>query len=363
MRRLLEALALVLLVALPSTGCAALRPPPPREAFDTGPIADPAVSAPVKISTDEGRNDEDAAIARSSDGRFEVVWSSKRGTRAHLFARSSFDGVEWAAERRLTHADADDFYPALLRSGDGTLHLAWFRLTRRPARMDIWYARSRDGAVWSEPVAITTEGKDWAPALYEDAAGVVWIVWSSRRTRNRELFGAYSTDGGARWSPAAQLTHSPEEDDFPHVVALPNGDRVLVWTRYAAGSPLKRYFRDASAEIVTATSHDGLTWSSPVGSSIPDPRARYTEILPFVFLAEDGSTLYVSWTSDRSEKKGDILVRDLVAPDSPVRQLTRRKGADYDAKIVPTGQPGEYLMLWTSVRKGRTGVFARRIRL
>jgi hypothetical protein len=46
-------------------------------------------------------------------------------------------------------------------------------------------------------------------------------------------------------------------------------------TRYAGDPPLADYFRDGSAEIVTATSRDGLRWSAPAVVSPAAEDGRY----------------------------------------------------------------------------------------
>src|SRR5262249_3394160 len=155
----------------------------------------------------------------------------------------------------------------------------------------------------------------------------------------------------------------PEEDDFPSVVTRSNGERVLAWTRYRPGSNVDDYYRDASAEVVTATSRDGLSWSTPVTSSPPDPGDRYLDLLPHLFRDAGGTRVFVAWTSTRPSVHGDILVRDLSSPDSPIRQLTDSRSNNYDAKIVAGTPPGVYLMLWISGQPGAMHVFGGKISL
>jgi hypothetical protein len=362
MGRLDRGLVLPLLGLVGLVGCAGLTPPP-RQIFDTSPIAAAELSEPLRLS-EGAEDDEDPALVRADDGTFHVVWAAKdAGGQVDLFVRSSRDGRSWSAPVRITdHPDAD-YYPALTQARDGTLHLTWFRLHPKAGRMDIWYAHSRDGRRWSRPIAITErDGIDWAPAIYEDTDRVLWILWSSDRTASRELFAVRSGDGGRSWSRAQQLTDSPEEDDFPHVLDV-RGERVLVWTRFRAGSPLRSFHRDASAEVVRATSRDGLHWSEPVPCTPADPGNRYVEMLPFAFTDSAQDRVYVSWTSNRSHKSGDILMHEFAPAPAPIRQLTTSERSDYDAKIVPTGRTDEYLMVWVSTRDGKADIFVRLFRL
>lgn len=329
--------------------------------FDTTPIANLDLSAPVRVSQNPD-DDEDPTIVLARDGQFHVAWSAKQRGRANLVMRSSRDGRTWSDERKITDGPQEDYYPSLVQSRDGTLHLAWFRLQRLAGRRDIWYSGSKDGRQWTRPVAITNQGRDWAPALYEDARGTLWIIWSSGRTNNRELFAVRSEDGGHNWSSPQQLTRSTEENDFPHVIEKSAGERVLVWTRYRAGSSLADYFKDGSSEIVMATSRDGVNWSAPVVVSPADPEARYVDFIPHVFSNHDRQRTYVSWTSGRPGPEGGILARDLSSNASPVLQLTTNERSGYSGKIIATPQQGEYLMVWTG-RDGKLKIFARRFRL
>lgn len=341
----LPVVALLLLAA-----CAAV----PRQTFDASPIG----AAPIRLAA-ASAEDEDPAVVHTRDGGFRAVWWSKRDGQVDLYTAVSRDGETWTDEVAITRDGIDDFYPALTQSRDGAFHLAWFRLDRRTMRKDIWYAHSDDGRTWTRPARITSSGLDWAPAVYEDGFGMVWIVWSSGRSGNRELYTVRSGDGGRTWSKPFRLTQTPEEDDFPSVVVQPAGERILAWTRYRNGSRQDDYYKDASAEIVTATSKDGVAWSAPIGRSPPDPGDRYIDFLPHLVADPHGSRVLLAWTSSRPGARGDILVRDLSSDASPIRQLTTAPDSDYGAKVVPGGPPGKYLMVWTSGRDGVMHVFSR----
>ncbi len=354
----LRSTAQSLCALLACSGCLAW--PPPREQLDTSPIAS-AASAPIRVTV-HPEADEDPAVVLARDGRFLLVWSGKRSDGVHLRLRTSRDGATWGPESRVTGGAEEDFYPSLVQARDGAFHLVWFRLEREAGRTEIWHARSPDGLAFADPRRITNDpAQDWAPTIHEDADRVLWIVWSSGRSGNRELYAVRSTDGGIRWSPPDPLTRTPEEDDFPHLVEGQDGERTLVWTRFRAGARLLDYWRDTTSEIVVATSGDGRRFATPVVCSPPDVERRYTEILPWAFVGPGGRVL-LSWTSDRSDRHGDILLGELSKPDAPLRQLTTSEGADYDGKVVATRERGEYLLVWVSSEAGNPDIFARRFR-
>lgn len=170
-------LLLLLLAAAASFG-----PPLPSQASATSPLVAAEASSPIRI-TPNPDNDEDPSVVLARDGRFHVAWSSRQDGQVDLFLRSSSDGRTWTDERRVTDDAGEDYYPSLIQSRNGRFHLAWFRLQREEGRTDIWYTRSADGRHWTRPLQITDRGLDWAPAIYEDAHGVLWITVSSELPR------------------------------------------------------------------------------------------------------------------------------------------------------------------------------------
>jgi hypothetical protein len=330
--------------------------------FDTAPIADPVLSAPVRVSRSPEEN-EDPSILLARDGRFYVVWSSKQRGRVDLFISSSADGRTWSEERRIHDVPAEDYYPALMQSRDGRFHLVWCQLQRKEGRTDVWYTASKDGRVWDKPRSLTNRGIDWAPTIYEDNKGVLRVLWSSRRSGSRDIWMTRSVDGGKTWLSPDQVTRSSEEDDFPHALQVPNGEHYLVWTRYRRGSAMLELDKDKSSDVVLSTSRDAVVWSAPVVSSFGDPDNKFVDILPALFRDPENGQVFVSWTSGRTGVRRGILARSITSPSSHVFQLTTPENSDYWARIVPTKQPGEYLMVWVSTREGKPDIFARRLKL
>jgi predicted GH43/DUF377 family glycosyl hydrolase len=325
--------------------------------------AEVQLSAPVRISDDNG-DDEDPSVMLARDGRFYVAWSSKRQNGVNIYIKSSEDGRTWSTEERVTIGPGEDYYPSLAQTRDGTFHIAWFRLEREQADMDIWYSRSQDARTWSIPVQITNSPKlEWAPNILADSRDALHIVWSSGKTGNRELFVSRSDDGGRQWSCERQITQSDEEDDFPQMIETSKGEWILSWTRYRKGSPLLDYLTDTSAEIVIARSRDSLNWSVPEVSSPPDEKSRHMDLLPFVFEDAASGQLYLSWTSSRSNLWGNILLRNLASEQSAYSLLTTERTSDYNAKIAPTKTPGQYLMVWVSDRDGNREIYSRTFHL
>ena len=336
---------------------------PNRELTASTSMAELQLSAPVRISDDNG-DDEDPSVMLARNGRFYVAWSSKRQTGVNIYIKSSEDGRNWSTEDRVTYGPGEDFYTSLAQTRDGTFHIAWFRLEREQADADIWYSRSQDARSWTTPIPIANSvNVEWAPSIHADSRDALHIVWSSGKTGNRELYVSRSDDGGLCWSPERRITQSDEEDDFPHMIETSDGESILAWTRYRKGSTLHDIITDTSAEVVIARSWDGLNWSVPEVSSPRDEKWRQMDLLPFVFTDAATRQLYLSWTSSRSNSLGNILLRNMASEQSVYSLLTTERTRDYSAKIAPTKTPGQYLMVWVSDREGRTEIYSRTFHL
>jgi len=90
------------------------------------------------------------------------------------------------------------------------------------------------------------------------------------------------------------------------------------------------------------------------------PHDRHADILPVLFADPQGDRVRGSWTSNRARRSGAILLRDLSDPARSIRAFTLSDQRGYDARVVPTREPGEFLRVWVSDPKGRTDIFARR---
>ena len=84
---------------------------PDQELTASSSQAEAQLSAPVRISDDQG-DDEDASVILARDGRFYVAWSSKRQNGVNLYIKSSEDGRTWSTEDSVTTDPGEDYYSA-----------------------------------------------------------------------------------------------------------------------------------------------------------------------------------------------------------------------------------------------------------
>jgi len=147
-------------------------------------VADPV----VQVTADIG-DDYDPSIVQTADGTLWVVWHSYRSGNADIWYRISSDGgTSWSAATQLTTDTDWDYAPSITQAADGTLWVVWY--SRRSGNYDLWYKTSTDdGASWSAATQLTTDtGSDYAPAITQAADGTLWVVWYSYRSGNADVW-------------------------------------------------------------------------------------------------------------------------------------------------------------------------------
>jgi len=212
-----------------------------------------------------------------------------------------------------------------LRNGD--LLCAWFSGTREGASdVAIVVARLKRGSdQWSAPEVVDQqEGRSYQnPVLFEVPDGKIWLFHSSQEADKGEshanILVLTSDDGGETWSSAKPAFTKPGAFTRQPMVVLPNGDWMLPmyfagggpkaanssstaypamqvssdhgvsWKEYdvpdAAGlvQPVVlqlaahrfvAFFRSRAADwIYRSTSADGVMWSAPVRTALPNNNA------------------------------------------------------------------------------------------
>lgn len=140
-------------------------------------------------------------------GRLYLLWTDLREARDSLWFTSSLDrGASWLpnAVRIDRHGpDAATHAPKLAHDDSGHVYAVWWEGTE-PAKGTIRFNRSDDyGATWlkTEQILDNNPGKEGPrfPVLTVDEQGVVYVIWSSDKSGNYQLYLNLSTDHGQTW--------------------------------------------------------------------------------------------------------------------------------------------------------------------
>ena len=143
-----------------------------------------------------------------------------------VFAPPS-QAVEWSADIRLTLDDDSDTSPSITQAIDGNIWVVWS--SDRTGNMELFY-KVYDGSSWSDATQLTTNSSyDSHPAITGANDGNIWVVWVSDRTGtdNLELF--YKVYDGSSWSDATQLTTYSYWDSHPAIMEDSEDNIWVVW--------------------------------------------------------------------------------------------------------------------------------------
>lgn len=159
-------------------------------------------------------------------------------------------GASWTAVP-VAFGPSSPTTPSLLRLQDGTWLLAYG--SDQLGSHHLYVVRSADGKSWSAPQGAAAAGlSDQDPALLQDAAGTVHLIFSSNR--DGLDWRLYETAlQGATWTPPQPLGLPGAMQQSPSVARTPQGWALA----YQSGDGM-----------VVAQSADGVSWS-PEGEVVP----------------------------------------------------------------------------------------------
>jgi len=192
-------------------------------------------------------------------------------------------------------------------------------------------------------VELTTDpADDTCPSLAQ-AQETAWLVWSSSRDGDPELYCKTSGDCGESGSDAWRLTQHPGADVRPAVTGDPAGGAWVFW----------QSSRDGDDEIY-ATRHDGWTWTAPVNLSQHGDADRG----PSATVGADG-LLRVVWASNRDDRNPEIYGTTFDGEDwTPTERLTDHGAMDMQPVVVDVdGQ--ELWLVWVSDRDGDREIYTK----
>jgi hypothetical protein len=255
-----------------------------------------------------------------------------------IYYKASHDGGEtWSSERSLTENTADDMTPAVLQAVNGTLWLVWTSM--RTGNTEIFYKVSSDlGVTWSNDTQLTVDSHpDERPSIVQMQDGRIWVAWHSNRfDDNNEIM--YKIYNGASWSADYRLTTLTTKDDTsPSLLQTADGVIWVFWAQYDTT------VYDTADIYYVQSSNNGGSWSSP-------PTRLTTHAAEDLWpnaVQSDDSRVWVAWTSNRTGN-WDIyyrnsLVHNLAVTDvepSPL-QVYQMENVSVSATVHNFGDFGE----------------------
>ncbi len=242
-------------------------------------------SAPHAAVAGDGR----VALAFAADAAVWSVLSPDGGSSWGAPVRVGSHGkLEWGITRG----------PRIAWSGDQLVIAAVHGEQLRGRDGDVYAWRSVDGGeTWGQPLRINdVEGaaREGLQALAAGTEGRLFCTWLDMRGEGTELWGAWSTDGGASWGQDVLVYRSPGDSicECCHVTASfgPDGRTVTVVFRNA---------RDGNRDIHEVSGRrDGRGWYSSRLDAVPWPLEGCPMAGGELAVRANGDSLHV-WRRER----------------------------------------------------------------
>jgi hypothetical protein len=221
-------------------------------------------------------------VAAGPDGRVHLVWSDDRDRDDEIYY-SSFDGMGWTANQRLTYASGGSAGACVAVGTDNRIHIAWHDY--RDGDYEIYY-RVGNGVTWGPEERLTqAEELSANPSLGVDGASHVYVVWNDTRDGNREIY--HKAYDGTGWGEDQRLTSDPADSYYPMIAVSPAGHVHVVW----------RDNRDGNKEIYYKR-FDGSAWSEDIRLTCDPAISQEASIC----LDTEGNQ-HVVWSDNRDGNK------------------------------------------------------------
>jgi len=193
-----------------------------------------------------------------------------------------------------------DDYPAFwVRYKTGKHYLAWVSYQKERDRVLLTERDGPDGK-WSEPIEVAGPGQHFRVALASTHGETFWIVWSSQRKGNWDLYARPYKDG--KLGDEVRLTDAPGPDLWHRMTTDQRGRGWLVW----------QGFRDGQADIF-ARCVDAEGWHAPIKVST----SKGNDWDPCIVADSKEDRVWVGWdTYDRDTY--NVRVRSLSGGPKPV---------------------------------------------
>jgi hypothetical protein len=234
------------------------------------------------------------AIATDSGNNLHVVWGDNTpGNWEIIYSKSTDGGATWSAAVDVSNNSGISSSPTIVVGSGNSLHVVWYDTPSGGGNPDILYSKSTDGgATWSAVVNISNNsGGSFSPAIIVDSGNNLHVVWTDTTPGNYDIFYSKSTDGGATWSAAVDVSNTSGESQYS-AIAIDSGNNLhVVWRDDTPGNYETFYSKSTDG---------GVTWSAAVNISNDSGHSYYPAI------AIDSGTIHIAWEDDTGQSGGPL---------------------------------------------------------
>jgi PKD repeat protein len=202
-------------------------------------------------------------------GRVYAVWIE-----SNVLKLARFVDGNWKDAVTVASARANMNTPKIAANPQGDLHLAWW------TEDGTVFARSEVGGAWEDVRALSVPGLRSKFTDIGVGPRSVYLAWMEGAGGGyRSVYAWRSVDAGSKWSAAATLPSTGNEEQHPIVVVDSNDQPHIVWSPELTGGGV-RYV------AYTRWAGGGFTAPEPISSE---------NIIHYPSLAISGRTLFACW--------------------------------------------------------------------
>jgi hypothetical protein len=199
-------------------------------------------------------------IAVSPNGQITSVWKDAfvpGGPATEIVLRRSTDGgATWDAKVNVSNNATISFEPSIGVSPDNGICVVW--PDEAPVNEEIYFSRSTDnGATWPMAQNISNNtGDSNHPRIIIDGSGTIFVVWHDETPGQQDIYFSASADAGLNWTTAVNVSNSGNVSRYPDLAVGMSGGVFIVWEEQLPGAWPEVYFSRSNS--------GGASWSTPV---------------------------------------------------------------------------------------------------
>ena len=309
-----------------------------------------AFTTPVVVNDNRVNDQSVPVIVTLPNYKLLVAWQDARSGNEDIYVSTTADnGTTFTANRR-----ADDsvglskqIEPAAAVSGNGTIYLTWQDNRRSTYDYDVYFSKSYDGGLtFTRNVRVDDSNGvlSWQerPSIVVTSGGTIYIAWSDDRTGTIRIRGAYSTDGGATFSPSEEVVPGTLSGQTG-IALVSNANRIFaVFLDNVTG---------VAHPYVCASTNGGKSFTIPVrldNTGSPGAVQRNIAIAPM-----PGGGIVAAWEDNRNgnwDIYSCIVSSHSVITTSDLRVDDDSTGASQLGVSVASDQLGNVYAAWADER-------------
>jgi hypothetical protein len=289
----------------------------------TSPITPPPIT---KILSNNTGDSISPNVAVSGSDMF-VAWEDTTGGNREILLISSLDGQNFTTVKNVSLTAGDSLNPRLAVSGN-SVYLVWEDTTDTGSGQVMFAKSSDSGATFTVSKNLSNNTGDSTNPNVAISGNNVYVVWEDDTAGGSEIILVRSTNNGVNFAPSRNISNSPGESFDPRI-SISDRDVYVVWVDYSLGNSTK------SDVMLIRSTNGGANFASAENlSNSPgessDPRIALSENNVYVVWEDTGSK------TGNSEVK-IVRSADSGVTFTSAENLSNNDGISFDPRVVASG--------------------------